>query len=65
MRPANSWGLMTDQRTREEAELALLGLRTGDEIVRRAIDGFAEDLTAILRREGEKKAPPKAVRQAA
>ena len=50
MEPTNLWCLTPDQRSGEEVELALLGLRTGDQIVRDAIDGFHEDLNAIFQR---------------
>lgn len=48
MQTSNLWCLTPDQRSNEEVELALLGMRTGDQIVRNALEGFSADLEAIL-----------------
>ncbi len=53
MELTNLWSLTPDQRSGEEVELALLGLRTGDQIVKDAIHGFHEDLTAIFERQAQ------------
>ncbi|MFZ0268195.1 hypothetical protein [Caulobacter sp.] len=54
MSQENLWSLSPAETAEDEFETVFLGVKTGDQIVRDAVENFSRDLNQIYERQNEK-----------